>query len=97
MKWINLVLSFVIVGLSWSLLSDRGLLSLHELHQLLSKQQAENAAIEERVNALGQEVAALKTSPHAVEEIAREEMGLIRPGEIFIRIVKNPPPHAPRQ
>ena len=97
MKWINWALSCVIAVLLWSLLSDRGLFSLYELHQLLAKQQEENAAIAERVSVLSREVAALKTSSYAVEEIAREEMGLIRHGEIFIRIFKNPPAPPPQQ
>ena len=90
MKWVNSLLLVVVVYLSWSLATDRGLLSLYKLQQLIVKQQAENADIEERVAMLSREVEALKTSIDAVEEIAREEMGLIRPGEIFIRTLKKP-------
>ncbi len=38
---------------------------------------------------LGDEVKALRSDPRLIERIAREEMGLARPGEIIIRL---PPP-----
>jgi cell division protein FtsB len=38
---------------------------------------------------LGGEVKALRSDPKLIERIAREEMGLARPGEIIIRL---PPP-----
>src|SRR2546422_2004410 len=47
----------------------------------------------DRLNAenqqLGDEVKALRSDPKLIERIAREEMGLARPGEIIIRL---PPP-----
>jgi len=35
---------------------------------------------------LGQEVKELKTDPHKIEKIARDELGLARPGEVIIKI-----------
>lgn len=35
---------------------------------------------------LGEEVRSLKTDPRAVEKIARDELGLAKPGEIVIKI-----------
>jgi cell division protein FtsB len=35
---------------------------------------------------LSQEVTALKTDPKAIEKIAREDMGLVRPGEMIFKL-----------
>jgi cell division protein FtsL len=43
---------------------------------------------------LGQQVKALKTDPHLIEKIAREELQHAKPGEIIIRI---PPSQQPSQ
>ena len=44
---------------------------------------------------LGQKVRALKTDPHAIEQIAREELQRAKPGEVIIRIPQLPPPQDP--
>jgi cell division protein FtsB len=44
---------------------------------------------------LGQKVKALKTDPHAIEQIAREELQRAKPGEVIIRIPQLPQPLDP--
>jgi cell division protein FtsB len=44
---------------------------------------------------LGQKVKALKTDPHAIEQIAREELQRAKPGEVIIRIPQLPQPQDP--
>jgi cell division protein FtsB len=44
---------------------------------------------------LGQNVRALKTDPHAIEQIAREELQRAKPGEVIIRIPQLPSPQDP--
>jgi cell division protein FtsB len=44
---------------------------------------------------LGRKVKALKTDPHAIEQIAREELQRAKPGEVIIRIPQLPPPQDP--
>jgi cell division protein FtsB len=39
---------------------------------------------------LGDQVKALKTDPHTIEKIAREELQHAKPGEIIIRIPQSP-------
>ena len=41
---------------------------------------------------LGQQVKALKTDPHLIEKIAREELQRGRPGEVIIRIPQSQQP-----
>jgi cell division protein FtsB len=53
------------------------------LQQKIEQLQHENKEIQ-------QEIKALKTDPRAIEKIAREELGMVKPGEI--KITSNPTP-----
>jgi cell division protein FtsB len=44
---------------------------------------------------LGQQVKALKTDPHMIEKIAREELQHAKPGEVIIRIPPSQQPQDP--
>ncbi len=52
---------------------------IDEIREQIGKVNEENKSLREEVNAL-------KTDPKAIERIAREEMGLARPGEMIFRI-----------
>ena len=77
-----------------ALFGDRGMLQLvsqrrraEALHHQLDDLRAENLA-------LAVEIEALKTDPAAIESMAREELGLARPGElVFVLQSDAPPPH----
>jgi|SRR5690606_12984202 len=58
----------------------------------VERQQQENAALGQRNDALAAEVQDLKSGEAAVEERARSELGMIRPGETFYRVVDPAPP-----
>ena len=86
-----LVASVIIVD---GLVGDRGLLAMlrarHEYDQLaasISRQRAENVRLRDQARRL-------REDPSAIEEIARRELGLIRPGE-RVFIVKDIPPPKP--
>ena len=83
MRWLLLfVASLIVVD---GLVGERGLLTMlrarHEHDELaaaLARQRTENARMRE-------EARRLKEDPTAIEEIARRELGLIKPGEkVFI-------------
>ena len=83
-----IVASAVVVD---ALIGDRGLVAMlrarHEYDELsasIARQRAENARLRENVRRL-------KEDPAAIEEIARRELGLIKPGE-KVFIVKDAPP-----
>ena len=83
-----IVASAVVVD---ALIGDRGLVAMlrarHEYDELsasIARQRAENARLRE-------DVRRLKEDPAAIEEIARRELGLIKPGE-KVFIVKDAPP-----
>jgi cell division protein FtsB len=76
------------------LVGDRGLLAMllarHEYDQLaatIARQRSDNARLRE-------EARRLREDPSAIEEIARRELGLIKPGE-RVFIVKDIPPAKP--
>ena len=68
-----------------ALIGDRGLLAMlrarrqyDELSDAIARQRADNARLREEVRRLTED-------PSAIEELARRELGLIRPGErVFI-------------
>lgn len=61
------------------------------LQQAVQTQRAENERLEQRNAALAAEVEDLKTGTAAVEERARTELGMIKPGETFYRVVEPAP------
>jgi cell division protein FtsB len=79
-----------------SLVGDRGLLAMlrarHEYDELTStiaRERASNARLRE-------EARRLREDPRAVEEIARRELGLIKPGEKVFILKDILPPNAPK-
>ncbi|MGH9716502.1 MAG: FtsB family cell division protein [Candidatus Acidiferrales bacterium] len=82
----------------WILLAGLGLLVLQDvfgMHGVLAMRRAQHEAIREQVEIdrinqqnveLQGRVNSLKTDPEAVERIAREQMGLARPGEYIFKI-----------
>ena len=61
------------------------------LQQRLDEQKQENAKLRQRNEALAAEVQDLKSGKEAIEERARSELGLIKPGEVFYQVVEPPP------
>ena len=68
--------------------------------QKVEAQKAEDVRIEQEIyDQLKQQQERLRTDPHFVERIAREEIGLAKPGELVFKFVddeatsSNTPPH----
>ncbi|MEO5628739.1 MAG: cell division protein FtsB [Thermomonas sp.] len=62
----------------------------HEVDALraqVERQRAENLQLKQRNEALAAEVEDLKAGGAAVEERARSELGMVKPGETFYRVV----------
>jgi len=66
-----------------------GFLAMRRTQKEMQQIRAEIARLDRDNSQLGDQVNALKTDPKTIERIAREEMGLARPGE---KIFKLPPP-----
>ena len=67
--------------------------SVAALQSQVQQQIRENEGLEQRNAALAAEVEDLKSGEASVEERARSELGMIKPGETFYRVVEtNPAP-----
>lgn len=92
---IGLVLVALVLVLD-ALAGDRGLLAMlrvrgqyNALAATIARERAENARLAEQARRL-------REDPSAIEEVARRELGLIRPGEKVFIIKDVEPPRAPR-
>lgn len=85
---------FLALGLALLLLQDvfgtHGLLAMRRAQREAARVQLEINQINRENRQLQENVKALKTDPATIERIAREEMGLARPGEYIFKIPAKP-------
>lgn len=92
MRVLLLLLALLLAGLQYTLwLGSGGEREVAGLRQQVATQQAENLRLHERNDALAAEVEDLKSGEAAVEERARSELGMVKPGETFYRVVEDAP------
>jgi cell division protein FtsB len=61
------------------------------LEAQVANQERDNEGLQQRNDALAAEVKDLKEGQSAIEERARSELGMIKPGEKFYRVVEDAP------
>jgi cell division protein FtsB len=71
-----------------------GWLTAWRLEDKVEKEKAKNTRLEARNAALGAEVKDLKQGTEAIEERARQELGMLRSDEIFFQFVPGDPKKA---
>lgn len=90
-KPVMIVLTILMVLLQYRLwLSHDGLPSLLRLHHQVEKQKIDNEKLVERNQVLAAEVQDLKSGLDALEERARSELGMVKPGETFFHVIEEP-------
>ncbi len=90
MKLLGGLLAALIVLIQYPLwLGKGGWIRTWEIGARVSAQQDKNAALEQRNVALDAEVRDLKQGLEAIEERARYELGMIKPGEVFFQVVED--------
>ena len=95
LRIVLLLLVALLAWLQWRLwLGNGGAREVEALRAQVAAQTHENAGLKQRNDALAAEVRDLKSGVAAVEERARSELGMIKPGETFYRVVE-PVPAAP--
>jgi cell division protein FtsB len=96
-RLIAVLLVMLIAALQYSLwLGKGGWLRVWDIDGKLAEQRLKNDGLLARNAALEAEVRDLKEGFGAIEERARNEMGMIRHDEIFIQVLQNKPaPAAP--
>jgi cell division protein FtsB len=83
-----ILLTVILLLLQYRLwFSHDGLPSVLHIHRAVSLQQQENDILSERNKVLAAEVHDLKSGLDALEERARSELGMIKPGETFFQII----------
>lgn len=89
MRWLALVLLVMLVALQVHLWTGPGgMREVWLLRQRVEEQKAENAKLKARNETLSAEVEDLKHGEEAIEERARSELGLLKPGETFYQVVE---------
>lgn len=84
LRWLLAVLVLLLGVLQYRLWFAEGSLAERQrLREQVEAAESENARLRERNDALAREVLELQTGTTVVEERAREELGLIREGEVF--------------
>jgi cell division protein FtsL len=71
-----------------------GFLALRRTKLEIERVQNEITRLNKENAELSDEVKSLKTDPHKIESIARDELGLAKPGEVIIKL---PPSQQPPQ
>jgi len=88
---VPLFLLLLLVGIHTQLWTGRGSVGhVQELRQQIAEQQAANAQARAANEHLAAEVSDLKGGLEMVEEKARSELGMVKPGEIYVQVVRPP-------
>ena len=96
LRWVALALLALLVALQLKLWTGSGgLPEVWRLESRVQDQEKENATRRARNAALAADVEDLKTGREAVEERARSELGMIKPGETFYQVVEPAPVATP--
>lgn len=93
MRLLIVLLLVLVAFLQYRLWVGEGSLAeVHALKQEIADQEAELARLMARNRELQAEVDDLRTGINALEERARGELGMIKPGEIFLQVIERPRP-----
>ena len=88
MRWLLLALLLLLAVLQYRLWFAPGSLAEQRRLELQVQEQSQiNATLKKRNEALERDVLDLKTGNRGMEQRAREELGLIRDGEVFDQLV----------
>lgn len=91
MRWLLAGLLFILVIIQYRLwIADGSLAELHRLERQIEEQANINEQLEERNAALEREVLDLQRGNNGLEQRAREQLGLIREGEMYYQLVDEP-------
>lgn len=88
LRLVALILLILLIALQVHLWTGHGGMGdVRLLQQRVGEQKAENAKLKARNDTLSAEVEDLKQGNEAIEERARSELGLIKPGDTFYQVV----------
>lgn len=85
-----MILLIAVVGAPVLMLAPEGLPRLRSLSKELAEVQSENADLRRDIQELRGAVQHLRQDPKAIERIARDELGLVRPNELVFQFPRRP-------
>lgn len=92
MRWVSLILFILILLWQYPLwLGKGGWIKVWEFDRQVEAQKKLNLQTQARNALLDAEVKDLKQGTEAIEERARSELGMIKPGEVFFQVVDDQP------
>lgn len=96
MRLLAVFFAVLIAALQWPLwVGKGGWLRVWQLDQQVTERKSQNIKLQERNDALDAEVRDLKAGTDAIEERARNELGMVKQEEVFFQILdKRKPPAA---
>lgn len=90
MRYIAIILALLFLVLQYDLwIGEGSLATVWRLQKNIEEQKNKNSKIEQRNKSLSAEVADLKKGDEAIEERARNELGMIKKGETYIQVIDN--------
>jgi cell division protein FtsB len=91
----HLLILFVVVLLVHDIFGTHGYLAMRRKRLEIQKVNADLQRLNKENAALDSDVKDLKTDPQTIRKIAREELGLAKPGEVIIKLPAQTPPEPP--
>jgi cell division protein FtsB len=86
--------ALVLVILAFTVFGERGLLNLVRYQKERQELVAEAERLKAENQRLREEIERLKNDPSLIERLAREELGMVKPGELVIQFADNKGPAA---
>jgi len=65
---------------------DHGFIAMRRTQKEIEQMRGDITRLNDENRELSEQVTALKTDPRTIEQIARDEMGLARPGEMIFKV-----------
>ncbi len=97
LRYAALILLILLIGLQLKLWTGAGgVRDVDSLRHTVAETRKANEALKARNDALQAEVQDLKEGRDAIEERARSELGLVKPGETFYQVVEPAASDAPK-
>jgi len=87
-----ILIIFVVALFVHNIFGTHGFLAMQRTKKEIQKVQADIDRLNAENQRLADDVKALKSDPHKIESIARDELGLAKPGEVIIKIPQGQQP-----
>jgi cell division protein FtsB len=92
MRWLAAVALLVTVFLLNEVLGQGGYLARREQQRQIDTLTSDIEQLQKENEQLSDQIRSLRSDPEAIEQYAREQLHLARPGELVITLPPSPPP-----